>query len=66
VSDTHLRVLRDLVRHRMQALKAHDARPGETAAEANSRRRDLQRLSARARTRLAAAEARRRAPREDS
>jgi hypothetical protein len=66
VSDEHLRVLRDVVRHRVRTLKAHRARSGEGSAQAYSRRRYLQRLSARARTRLAAAEARRRVPRDDA
>jgi hypothetical protein len=64
VSDKHLRVLRDLVSHRVRTLNAHRARPGESSARASARRRDLERLSARARTRLAAAEARRRAARD--
>jgi hypothetical protein len=60
MSDEHIRALRDLVRHRVRTLKAHRARPGESGAGAGSRRQDLERLSARDRTRLAAAEARRR------
>jgi hypothetical protein len=63
VTDNHLRVLRDIVRHRVEMLDQHRARPGETKEQSGSRREDLVRLSARARTRLAAAEVRRRAAR---
>jgi hypothetical protein len=63
-SDTHLRALRDLVRGRVRAVAEHRARPGEGSAQAGARRRDLERLSARARARLAAAEVRRRASRD--
>lgn len=61
MSDRHLRVLRDIVRVRSKMLITHRARPGESAADASSRRQGLARMSARAQTRLAAAEARRRA-----
>jgi hypothetical protein len=64
VSDKHLRVLRDIVRHRVGMLERHRARPGESSDESRSRREDLERLSARARTRLAAAEVRRRVVRD--
>jgi hypothetical protein len=64
VSDKHLRVLRDIVRHRVGMLERHRPRPGESSALFGSRRQDLVRLSARARTRLAAAEVRRRAVRD--
>jgi hypothetical protein len=64
VTDNHLRVLRDIVRHRGQMLDKHSPRPGETSAQSGSRREDLVRLSARARTRLAAAELRRRVARD--
>jgi hypothetical protein len=60
VSDQHLRVLRDIVRHRAGMLERHRPRPGETSAQSRLRRDDLERLSARARTRFAAAEVRRR------
>jgi hypothetical protein len=66
MSDRHVRALRDLVRHRTERLQAHRARPGESSAQARSRREDLKQLSARARTRLAAAEARRRTARDDA
>jgi hypothetical protein len=65
VSDKHLRVLRDIVRHRVGMLERHRARPGESSAQSGSRREDLERLSARARTRLAAAEVRRGALRDN-
>jgi hypothetical protein len=64
MSDKHLRVLRDIVRHRVGMLEKHRPRPGESSAQSGSRREDLERLSARARTRLAAAEVRRRAVRD--
>jgi hypothetical protein len=64
VTDNHLRVLRDIVRHRVEMLDKHRPRPGESSAQSGSRREDLVRLSARARTRLAAAEVRRRAVRD--
>jgi hypothetical protein len=64
VTDSHLRVLRDIVRHRVEMLDRHSPRPGETSAQSGSRRDDLVRLSARARTRLVAAEVRRRAGRD--
>jgi hypothetical protein len=64
VSDAHLRVLRDIVRHRVGMLERHRPRAGESSAQSRSRREDLERLSARARTRLAAAEVRRRAARD--
>jgi hypothetical protein len=64
VSDKHLRVLRDIVRHRVGMLESHSPRPGESNEQSGSRREDLERLSARARTRLAAAEVRRRAVRD--
>jgi hypothetical protein len=64
VSDKHLRVLRDIVRHRVGMLEKHRPRPGESSAQSGSRREDLERLSARARTRLAAAEVRRTAVRD--
>jgi hypothetical protein len=64
MSDKHVRALRDLVRRRARTLEDHRARPGESSAQASSRRQDLKRLSARARTRLAAAEARLRAARD--
>jgi hypothetical protein len=66
VNDTHLQILRDLARHRARCLNAHRARAGETSARASSRREDLERLAARARTRLAAAEARRRVARDEA
>jgi hypothetical protein len=61
MSDEHIRALREIVRRRFRTLKAHRPRAGESGAQAGSRREDLARLSARARARLAAAEARRRA-----
>jgi hypothetical protein len=64
MSDKHLRVLRDVVRHRVGLLEKHRQRPGESSAQSGSRRNDLERLSARARARLAAAEIRRRVVRE--
>jgi hypothetical protein len=64
VTDKHLRVLRDIVRHRVEMLDRHRPRPGESTEQSGSRREDLERLSARARTRLAAAEVRRRAVRD--
>ena len=64
MTDRHLRVLRDIVRHRVAMVDKHTPRPGETSAQAGSRRQDLVRLSARARTRLAAAEVRRRIVRD--
>jgi hypothetical protein len=64
VTDNHLRVLRDIVRHRVDMLDKHSPRPGESSAQSGSRREDLVRLSARARTRLAAAEVRRRVARD--
>ena len=64
MSDKHLRVLRDIVRHRVGMLEKHRPRPGESSAQSGSRREDLERLSARARTRLAAAEVRRTAVRD--
>jgi hypothetical protein len=64
MSDKHLRVLRDIVRHRVGMLEKHRPRPGESRAQSSSRREDLVRLSARARTRLAAAEVRRRVARD--
>lgn len=64
MTDNHLRVLRDIVRPRVEMLDKHRPRPGETSAQSGSRREDLVRLSARARTRLAAAEVRRRALRD--
>jgi hypothetical protein len=64
VSDKHLRVLRDIVRHRVGMLERHRPRPGESSAQSGSRRKDLERLSASARTRLAAAEVRRSALRD--
>ena len=64
MSDKHLRVLRDIVRHRVGMLERHRPRPGESSAQSGSRREDLERLSARARTRLAAAEVRRSALRD--
>jgi hypothetical protein len=64
MSDKHVRVLRDIVRQRVRKLREHSARPGESSDRASSRRRDLERLSARARTRLVAAEVRRRAARD--
>jgi hypothetical protein len=64
VSDKHLRVLRDIVRHRVGMLEKHRPRPGESSAQSGSRREDLERLSARARTCLAAAEVRRTAVRD--
>lgn len=64
MSDEHLRVLRDIVRHRVRVLERHRPRPGESGAQSSSRREDLVRLSARARTRLAAAEVRRRVARD--
>ena len=64
MSDKHLRVLRDIVRHRVGMLEKHRPRPGESSAQSGSRREDLERLSARARTRLAAAEVRRSAVRD--
>lgn len=64
MTDNHLRVLRDIVRHRVEMLDKHRPRPGETSAQSGSRREDLVRLSARARTRLAAAEVRRRVLRD--
>jgi hypothetical protein len=64
MSDKHLRVLRDIVRHRVGLVEKHRPRPGESTAQSGSRREDLVRLSARARARLAAAEVRRRAVRE--
>ncbi|MGZ6343668.1 MAG: hypothetical protein ACXWOT_11710 [Candidatus Limnocylindrales bacterium] len=64
MSDRHLRVLRDIVRHRVEMLDRHSPRPGETSAQSGLRRQDLVLLSARARTRLAAAEVRRRVVRD--
>ena len=64
MSDKHLRVLRDIVRHRVGMLEKHRPRPGESSAQSRSRRADLERLSASARTRLAAAEVRRTAVRD--
>jgi hypothetical protein len=64
VTDKHLRVLRDIVRHRVEMLDKHAPRPGETSAQSGSRREDLVRLSARARTRLVAAQLRRRVVRD--
>lgn len=64
MTDNHLRVLRNIVRHRVEMLDKHRPRPGETSAQSGSRREDLVRLSARARTRLAAAEVRRRVLRD--
>ena len=64
MSDKHLRVLRDIVRHRVGMLERHRPRPGESHEQSGSRLQDLERLSARARTRLAAAEVRRRAVRD--
>ena len=64
MTDNHLRVLRDIVRHRVEMLDKHSPRPGESSAQSGSRREDLVRLSARARTRLAAAEIRRRVARD--
>jgi hypothetical protein len=64
MSDEHLRFLRDIVRHRVGMLERHRPRPGESSAQSSSRREDLVRLSARARTRLAAAEVRRRVARD--
>jgi hypothetical protein len=63
MSDAHIRALQDIVRRRVRTLKAHQPRAGESGARAGLRREDLARLSARARARLAAAEARRRAAR---
>ena len=63
MTDRHLRVLRDIVRHRVEMLDKYAPRPGESSAQSGSRRDDLVRLSARARTRLVAAEVRRRAVR---
>jgi hypothetical protein len=60
MSDAHIRALRDSVRQRVRTLKAHRARAGETNALASARLDDLERLSARDRARLAAAEAKRR------
>lgn len=66
MTEKHLRVLRDIVRHRVRTLADHRARPGESSAQAGSRRQDLERLSARARARLVAAEVRRRAARDSA
>jgi hypothetical protein len=64
VSDKHLRVLPDIVGHRVGMLERHRPRPGESSAQSGTRREDLVRLSASARTWLAAAEVRRRAVRD--
>ena len=66
MSDRHLRALREIVRHRVRTLRDYSARPGESTAQASSRREDLERLSARARARLVAAEARRLATRDSA
>ena len=64
MTDNHLRVLRDIVRHRVEMLDRHRSRLGESTEQFGSRCEDLVRLSARARTRLAAAEVRRRVARD--
>jgi hypothetical protein len=60
MSDRHIRVLARAAERTRRLVADHRRRDGEGEMQAANRRRDLQSLAARASTRLAAAEARRR------
>jgi hypothetical protein len=62
MTDRHMRVLRVVARHRQRKLDDHDAAEAVADVTSTSRRRDLAKVAARTRARVAAANARRGAP----
>ena len=60
MTDRHIRVLRVIARHRQHQLDNHVAANGVPDATSAERRQDLERVAARTRARLNAAQARRR------